>query len=724
MRKAPCACARFRPYLADLSEIPLQLTVSYYSGIQDNAGTRYAVTWPQLVQALSTHDRRPNKDGPLFACVEHDGPRRKANVTAVHALVLDLEHMGAARADQIHGVLACFAFVIYSSYRSQHFGGEVRFRAVIPYSRPVTPDEHDHIWTIFQAAIPEIDPKCRTAEHFYYLPSAPPDYEPFVLVGAGVPIDVDAAWVRDFPRSPLRSASPDQNQAPKGHEIAEGRFKRVLQALSRSNKPTAAAFERLLRGTPFAQPGERDNVLFQMVSELAAELPNADPASIAAHFASSLSFMAVDAAGAPTEADVAYKFARAVQALAGSSDTVDLLRSSSGAPVACDENVRRVLAEDPQIKDCFAYDQFASRISVVRPVPWKGNKTPRSLNDHDVTKFSSWIFAKYKLNVKPGMVLAGLAAIAQDNGWHPVQDYLAGLTWDGTPRLDTWLITHMGVKDTPYTRKVSAWWLMQAAARVSDPGCQADYALLLVGDQGVGKSTLAKTLASEAWFTDDAGQIGAKDSAMNVAGRWIVELAELSSVRKADTDTVKSFITRRWDKLRLPYGRLVEEYARQCVFIGTTNDPMPLVDRTGNRRFWPIQVGDRFLDVDALRAVRDQLWAEACARIQAGEKYHPENADLALFASEAAKFEADDSLSDCIDEWLDNPVGWTESVRLTTRYVMGRILGLDRATRADELRAVTCLVKAGFKRKGKVWVPPSGWAPKTNQTPNHLRVAL
>jgi predicted P-loop ATPase len=121
--------------------------------------------------------------------------------------------------------------------------------------------------------------------------------------------------------------------------------------------------------------------------------------------------------------------------------------------------------------------------------------------------------------------------------------------------------------------------------------------------------------------------------------------------------------------------------------------------------------------------VRDQLWAEALARFQAGEKYYPENADLALFAAEASKYEADDSLSDCIDEWLENPTGWAENVRLTTRYVMGRILGIDRATRADELRAISCLMRAGFKRVGKIWAPPQGWKPSTNATPTHLRLA-
>ena len=473
--------------------------------------------------------------------------------------------------------------------------------------------------------------------------------------------------------------------------------------------PTAAAFERLLKGVPYAAPGERDNILFQMVAELAAAMPNADPQSIASHFGASLSFMALEAGGSPTEADVAYKFARAVVALGGSTDEIELLRSTNGTPTATDANIARVLEKDPQVKGSFAYNEFASKICVVGAIPWDSEPASRELHDNDLTKFSAWVCEKYRLNVKPGQILAGIAAAAAENKFHPVREYLADLKWDGTNRLDTWLSTHMGCEDTAYTRKVSAWFLMQAVKRVLEPGCQADYALLQVGVQGVGKSTLAKCLASEAWFTDDVGQIGSKDSNLNVAGRWVVELAELSSVRKADTDTVKSFITRQVDKFRVPYGKLVATFPRQCVFIGTTNDAMPLVDRTGNRRFWPVQVGSEPMNVEAFRAVRDQLWAEAFERVARGERYWPEGRELVDFALEASKFETEDSLSDCVDEWIANPIGFEPGTKLTTRYAMMRILGLDRATRQDELRAVAVLLRAGFTRVGKLWQPPSGF---------------
>jgi predicted P-loop ATPase len=709
-----------------LSKIPQQIRVNVFIGTTDNVGTAYTVTWSQLIEALSKHDVRPSKEGSLFNCVELSGLRRKENVTAVHALVLDLEHMTGNRADAVLDLLAPFAFVLYTSHRSRHrepytgerFGkepvaGEVRCRVVIPYTRPVTPELHDRIWGVFAQWIPEMDPKCREPAHFYYLPSCPVDGSGLVLTGHGSALDVDATWVRDFPSSPSAATVSDQSQARPVHEVAEGRFQRVVKALAKSSKPTAAAFERLLKGVPYAVPGERDNTLFQMVAELAAAMPNADPQSVASHFASSLSFMALEAGGAPTEADVAYKFARAVVALGGATDEVELIRSANGAPTATDANIKRVLCGDVELKECFAYNEFAARIYLVGAVPWDKVESTRELHDNDLTNFSVWVYEKYKLNVKTNQILAGIAAEARNHSCHPVREYLAGLVWDRTPRLETWLRDHMGCEDTSYTRKVSAWFLMQCVKRIQEPGCKADYALLLVSNQGAGKSTLAETLASEPWFTDEAGQIGSKDANMNIAGRWIVELAELSSVRKADSDTVKRFITCKSDKFRLPYGKLVDVFPRQCCFIGTTNDAMPLVDRTGNRRYWPIKVQDEPIDFEAFRAVRDQLWAEAAYHVALGERYWPEGVELTEFAAEAGKFETEDSLSDCIDEWLANPAGYDGSTRLTTRYAMVRILGLDHATRQDELRATACLIRAGFKRIGKEWTTPPGWqAPK------------
>ena len=167
------------------------MRVNYYTGTTDNTGTAYDLTWSQLIEALSKHDCREGKEGPLFNCVVLDGLRRKPNVREVHALVLDIEHVDAARADQIHAMLAPFDFILYSSHRSRHLEtgpvskldkepvpGEIRLRGVIPYSRPVTPELHDRIWQIFAASIPEMDAKCREPAHFSICPQPPQTTRP------------------------------------------------------------------------------------------------------------------------------------------------------------------------------------------------------------------------------------------------------------------------------------------------------------------------------------------------------------------------------------------------------------------------------------------------------------------------------------------------------------------------------------------------------------------
>jgi len=149
----------------------------------------------------------------------------------------------------------------------------------------------------------------------------------------------------------------------------------------------------------------------------------------------------------------------------------------------------------------------------------------------------------------------------------------------------------------------------------------------LEGRQGLGKSRAAATLAGENWFTDGLPRdLGDKDAAIHLQGRWIIELAELSQLRRNEIETVKSFISRQTDKFRPPFGRVEVEVPRQCVFIGTTNEAEYLVDVTGNRRFWPVRCGQ--IDLTALARDRDQLWAEALHRYQQGESWHIEDTEI------------------------------------------------------------------------------------------------
>jgi putative DNA primase/helicase len=199
--------------------------------------------------------------------------------------------------------------------------------------------------------------------------------------------------------------------------------------------------------------------------------------------------------------------------------------------------------------------------------------------------------------------------------WHlsavinPVREYLRGLVWDGTERIDLWLVAYIDSPETEFVKAVGARWLISAVARVFRPGCQADYTLLLEGPQGIKKSAGLRALVGDEYFADHLSPLGSKDSFCELLGKWVIELSELSAMRRSELEAVKAFQTARIDHFRAPYAKRAQDVPRQCVFAASTNDQNPFTDSSGNRRFWPVRCGA--IDVEALARDRDQLWAEA-----------------------------------------------------------------------------------------------------------------
>ena len=207
---------------------------------------------------------------------------------------------------------------------------------------------------------------------------------------------------------------------------------------------------------------------------------------------------------------------------------------------------------------------------------------------------------------------------ARKNTIHPVRDYLDGLKWDGTPRLSKWLTAYAGAEDTPLTRQFARKVLIAAVRRVRKPGVKFDTALVLESPQGTGKSSLIRTLAGPDWFTDTV-PIGAETKVVieQTAGAWLVEMAELSGIRRSEVEAVKAMLSRQTDRARLSYGRHAVDVPRQFILIGSVNPGTYLRDMTGNRRFWPVCVGT--IDLKAAARDRDQLWAEAAHHEASGE---------------------------------------------------------------------------------------------------------
>ena len=272
------------------------------------------------------------------------------------------------------------------------------------------------------------------------------------------------------------------------------------------------------------------------------------------------------------------------------------------------------------------------------------------------------------------------------------------MKWDGTPRLDNWLTRYLGVMDSIYVQAVGSRFLISAVARIFQPGCQVDHILILEGPQGILKSSALRTLGSP-WFADRISKVGTKDSALEVAGVWLIEMSELDALTRATNSAIKSFVTRRNDRFRPPYGKHVIERPRQCVFAGSIN-PVGgyLNDPTGARRFWPIACG--VIDLDVLVRDRDQLWAEALVRFRARPVWWLETPELQALAvaEQEARFKTD-PWEESIGKWLisRNDVSVPE--------VLHGALGLAPGswTHPAEIRVAAILKSNGFQqyRPGK-----------------------
>lgn len=263
------------------------------------------------------------------------------------------------------------------------------------------------------------------------------------------------------------------------------------------------------------------------------------------------------------------------------------------------------------------------------------------INDADLGLIRVAIEQAGMHNVGADLTAGAVRAVAELNRYHPVRDWLESLHHDGKPRLDLWLTRYLGVDASLYSRAVGRAFLVAMVARVMRPGCKHDHVLVLGGAQGIGKSTACRILGGD-WAGDNMPSIrdGAREAGLYLRGHWLVELAELAPSRKAEQEDLKAFLTRAADEIRAPYARRADIVPRQCVFVGTTNEPTFLRDASGGRRYWPVTCGAR-IDTEGLAADREQLFAEAVAAFRAGEAWHlpPELEQLAKIEQEAVREE-------------------------------------------------------------------------------------
>lgn len=326
-------------------------------------------------------------------------------------------------------------------------------------------------------------------------------------------------------------------------------------------------------------------------------------------------------------------------------------------------NALLILLNDPLLKGKFGYDVFAAKPKLRGDVPWRpvGEVVTagRGTEWIDVDEAGLRWYLQHKWKFRSENDLRNALELAmRANAFHPVREYLNGLLWDGKQRVGDVFIRHMGAADTNINRTMTRKWFAAAVARVMRPGCKFDACLVLMGDQGAGKSSFADVL-SKGWFNDSEVNMQSKDGYASLHGNWIIELAELASVKRAEVESVKTFISKREDTYRPAYMKHTATFKRQNVFFATTNELEFLRDRTGNRRWWVIDV-DRRVNRDDLEAEVDQLWAEAVQIYKSGEKLWLDEEEEAELNEVQDIHKVQDELEGQVDAYLDTllPENW------------------------------------------------------------------
>jgi predicted P-loop ATPase len=316
----------------------------------------------------------------------------------------------------------------------------------------------------------------------------------------------------------------------------------------------------------------------------------------------------------------------------------DCQKSENGNPIPNLANAYLGIGEDERLKNALKYDEMARVIVIDKPIfGQEPDKFPRKLTDNDTSIIQKYLQLCGLTRLSKDTAQQAIEMRARENNCHPVKTYLETIQWDGEGRLGGWLQAYLGVAHSPYTSQIGTMFLIAMVARILQPGCKADYMLILEGPQGAMKSTACRTLAG-GWFSDNLPDLSRSDPvrlSMHLRGKWLIEIAEMSSFSAAESHTLKEFITQTEERYTPKFARNEVHEPRQCLFIGTTNQSVYLKDETGGRRFWPVICGE--IDIPALERDRDQLLAEAVHLFKTGSRWWPERS----FEAEHIKPEQD-----------------------------------------------------------------------------------
>lgn len=599
------------------------------------------------------------------------------------------------------------AGAIYSTHK--HTPEKPRYRLVVPLSRTVDPDEYQAIGRriAYTLGIDQFDDTSYQPQRMMYWPSVSQDGE-YVFkckdaeAGYLDPDDILKLYTdwRDVSAWPMSSrvAQIVKTTAAKQKDPLEKGG--IVGAFCRAYSITEAIAEFIPSYTPCTEPNrytysegstaagvviydDKFSYSHHATDPASAQLCNAwdlvrlhkfgtldadsDPSAVATSKPSYKAMSEFAAADEKVKAQIVSDKVAEAQSdfdTEATTWTTKLRMTEKGGIAQTIQNVAIILRNDPKLKGCLGFNDLQHNISAIKDLPWRTITDSESQwVDSDDAALRYYLEKTYGLQGKE-KIFDAVNVVAMENRYHPIRDYLNGCRWDGVRRVDTLLVDYLGAADNEYTRAVTRKALVAAVARIFNPGCKFDYMLTLRGRQGLGKSALISKLGGK-WFSDSFTTLQGKDAYEQVQGVWLVEVGELAGMRRAEAEIIKLYISKQSDRFRPAYGRRLQEFPRQCIFIGTTNEQQFLRDSTGNRRFWVVDTpNEPELDIwEDLTPERVRLiWAEAVQMYQNGEPLYlsRELEKIARTVQEA--YEEENPRTGIVAEYLERllPSDWEE----------------------------------------------------------------
>lgn len=711
---------------------PSRLAITLFPATTSTAGTAQ-----QVDVASFFEDFVPVREGgkgavALWSPATFAGNRRLSSaVLHLSALVLDYDADGGAiDPASILRVWSGYEVVVHSTYTPGSF------RAVLPYDRPVTPQEHAAIWAWARSKDPRIDPACKDPSRMYFLPTEREDLDDPPLFGYTacerlavdrLPVDLRAGPASRSP-SALSDPRPYGPSSPRDTTSEASAYAAISRAEQREDLALIeerCAFMRHAREDAATLPEPEWYAALSIVARckgadtLAHDISRDHPQYT--HYETEQKYQRAKGVGPATCAHIRglssacegcplsvtspvllgrmdtpntvaapdlddqlrdaratyqqarvdedgarvalerakrnWRAVRSVKAGASEDDVANAVRAVSAAEeelriaerirVAADKHLKRIqakaslaglppganpvvwgrlhiakdrpagtignamliLGEDPKWSSRLSYNAFSLDVCL--------DQEP--LAEERATEITAQLSYDYAIDLTTPMVGECLRAVARRRSFHPVQDWLRRLSWDGVSRVRDLMWRGFGAtpdQDMELVALLGERFILSILGRALHPGAKVDTMLVLVGAQGGRKSTALEALVGEAWFGATKLDLANKDSFMQMRGKMVYEIGEMEGIKRADANLAKHWLSSRIDTYRAPYARRAEDHPRQTVIVGSTNEDEILLDPTGFRRYWPVRVSRT--DPDWIVEHRDQLFAEAMALRDAG----------------------------------------------------------------------------------------------------------